>query len=58
MNFGTKKLTEVLESLANCMANSLFMVDRPPLEGFHSLANNVMHVVIKLSFLFYTKYYS
>ena len=44
LHFGTKKLTEVLESLANCMASSLFMVDRPPLEDVHALAKSLMHI--------------
>ena len=45
-HFGTKKLTDTLGYLANCMVNSLFAVDRPPLEDFHSLAKCVMRSVV------------
>ena len=41
VHFGTKKVTDTLGCLANCIANSRFMVDRPPLEDFHSSARRV-----------------
>ena len=49
-------MTDKLGCLANSIANSLFMVDRPPLEDFHSSAKSVIcNIVYNAGVKIFTK---